>query len=260
MHQNKSLTNIKVLYLFFILGFLSLIGCANQFESNLLQPTPPISAVNNENANFQQLESEADKIDNSKRQESEVQNEKFRQIPDEFKNIDFKNFKYPVGNLKNGELKEDGEKYLGGTTYYFDKVFFLHLNNDNKNEAIVFLSAVSCGGSCDGGRSIVYFYSIKNGKPKLIDSLEMGSRSSGCSLKSFVLKDKKLFVEQFGKCKKEPTFNKDEIPSCKFCIKNQTRTVYHFDKNAKLVLDSIEEIEKPETNVMNYSAEINIDN
>lgn len=245
---------MKVLHLFLILAFIFLTNCVSPIESSL----PPTSNVNDANIR-QQIQYEANKIDNTKREKLDVQNEKFRQVPDEFKNVDFKNFKYPIAQLKNGEYEEIDEKHNGGTTYYFDDVFYSDLNNDGASEAIIMLYAVSCGGSCDGGRSIIYFYSARNGQPKLIDTLEMGSRSSGCSLKSFAVKDKKIFVEQFGNCKEKSTFNKDELPSCKFCVKNLTRSVYHFEKNYKLVRDTVEEIETPETNVMNYSAEISID-
>lgn len=220
-------------------------------------PTPPFSNANNAN-NWQKTESEANNIDNTKRDELEVQNEKFRQIPDEFKNVDFKNFRFPIAKLKNGEFEifNPNKPTEGRQVFGLENIYYIDLNGDDIKEAIVFLYAVSCGGSCDGGRSIIYFYSSQNGKPTLIDTLEMGSRSSGCSLKSFALKDKKISVEQFGSCKENSTFEKDRIYTCKFCVKNLTRSDYHFEKNYKLIKDSVEEIETPEVDVMNYTSEI----
>jgi len=119
------------------------------------------------------------------------------------------------------------------------------------------LYAVSCGGSCDGGRAIIHFYSSKEGKPKLIDWIETGSRSGSCSLKSFTIKNKKIFIEQFGRCSKDSRFEEDRLYSCKFCVEDLTRSVYSI-KNAELVRESSEEIDTPETDVMNYLAEINI--
>lgn len=251
--------------LFFVLALLILSNCASQtsadnIENNAAHPTPPISNVNDANAdNRKQPEYEADKIDENKRKELEIQNEKFRQVSDEFIKVDFKNFKYPHARLKNGEYVEKRKNSAGGTTYSFDDVFFIDLNGDKKKEAVVMLYAVSCGGSCDGGRSIVHIYSPEKGKAKLIDILEMGSRSSGCSLKTFSIKEQKIFIEQFGRCKKNSKYEENRPNSCKFCSKDLTRSVCSI-KNSELIRESVEEIETPVINIMNYFAEISISN
>lgn len=249
-------------FLFCVFALLISSNCASQTSAikigkDTSSPKPTIDNANNVNANnWKPIENEADKIDVNQRKELEVQNEKFRQVPGEFKKIDFKNFKYPSARLNNGEFTEDDE-YVGGTTFSFDDVFYVNLTDDEKPEAIVMLSAVRCGGSCDGGSSIIYFFQSNKGKAKLIDFIELGSRSGGCSLKSFSARDKKIFIEQFGKCAKDAKYEKNRSYTCKFCVKDLTRSVYSI-KSTELVRESVEVIETPETNVMNYFAEISI--
>lgn len=251
---------MKILFLISVLFLLP--NCASQtsadkFNDNPAQPTPKIVNANIDNVNnWKPIENESDKIDEAKRKEIEARNDNFRQVPDEFKGIDFENFKFPLVRLKNGKFIEDDE-FIGGTTFSFSDAFFADLTNDTKKEAIVMLYAVRCGGSCDGGRSIIHFYLPEKSKPKLIDWIELGSRSGGCSLKSFKIKDKKIFVEQFGKCAKDSTYEENRDYSCKFCVKDLTRSIYSI-KNYELFRESIEEIETPETNVINYLAEISI--
>jgi len=114
-----------------ILALLPLANCANQtsvdkIRNDTAHSTPTIENANNVNANnWQPIQYEADKIDKVKRAELDAQNEKFRQVPDEFKGVDFKNFKYPYARLKNGEYVEEDKKHIGGTTYSFDDAFLL---------------------------------------------------------------------------------------------------------------------------------------
>ena len=246
---------------FLISTLIAFSACINQTSADQLgnDATPPI--VDNANDvnvnNWKPRQNEADKINQTKCKEIEIQNEKFRVVPNEFKNVDFENFKYPSARLKNGEY-EEADKFVGGTTYYFDEVFFVDLVNNGKKEAVALLSVVSCGGSCDGGSSIIHFYSSQKNKPKLLDWIGLGSRSGGCSLKSLKIINKKIHIEQFGRCTKNPSYEENRVYTCKFCVKDLTRSVYAI-KNSGLVRESIEEIEMPETDVMNYSAEINID-
>ncbi|MDQ3713847.1 MAG: hypothetical protein M3388_16730 [Acidobacteriota bacterium] len=218
--------------LFIILALVILSNCASQtsadkIENDTARPKPTVNNSNNANVNnWKPIQNEANKIDENKQKELDDQNEKFRQVPDEFIKIDFKNFKYPYARLKNGEYIEERKNRSGGTTYSFDDVFFINLNGDKKKEAVVMLYAVSCGGSCDGGKSIVHFYSSEKSKPKLLDWIELGSRSGGCSLKSLKIVNKKIFIEQFGKCSKNSSYEENRVYSCKFCIKDLTCSVY----------------------------------
>lgn len=65
---------MKVLPLFLILASLILINCESQVENDFTEPI----------VNY-----EANKIDNSEREELAIQNEKFRIVPDNIKEIDF---------------------------------------------------------------------------------------------------------------------------------------------------------------------------
>lgn len=252
--------------LIFCIALLFLMNCSGQIlsqksENSAANSSSQInSTVSDANANKPMpIPNESDKIDGVRQKELDAQNEKFRVVPDEFKKVDFKNFKYPIVTLKNGEKDERNPKnpLAGGQSFTLSDVFYIDLNRDAKKEAIVMLYAVGCGGSCDGGRSIIYLYSSQNPKPKLIDEIEMGSRSGGCSLKSFSIKDKKITIEQFGRCTKKSHYDESSGYSCKFCVKDLTRSVY-FIRNANLIEQSRTTIEEPERNVMNYHSEISI--
>jgi hypothetical protein len=114
---------------------------------------------------------------------------------------------------------------------------------------------VSCGGSCDGGSEIIYFYSIQNKKPNLLGRIETGNRAYGCSVKSFKVKNKEITIEQFGLCKKNSDDNEDDSYPCKFCVKDSTISTYIFSSN-KLNRKSSETVSPPVVNVKNFTGEI----
>ena len=136
-------------------------------------------------------------------------------VPAEFKHIDFKNFVYPISRymasaaaiskrsvkLRDGKAEFPARPGGGGTTYDLRDVTYIDLNDDGRKEAIVRLSQVACGGSCDGGTEIFYFYSSRHQDPILLTRLEIGSNAYECGLKSFVLKDRKLLLETFRACR-----------------------------------------------------------
>lgn len=245
-----------------ILTLLFFSGCASQAKSvsevgKTAQPTPQ---TGNSNSNANSFPSYADyQYDKDLLDKLNAENERFRQIPAEFESVDFKNFKCDFGRLKKGKFeKEYSKKYAqGGESYTFDDVFYIDLIGDEKKEAVVFLYTVSCGGSCDGGANLIYFYSSNNGKAKLIDAFETGSNSGGCSLKSFTIKDKKIYVEQFGRCDKNSNYEEGATFVCKFCTKDETHSIYSFTNN-KLKRDSIEIIETKIINIMNSPAFVGI--
>lgn len=246
-----------------IIALTLLSSCTNQisadkFDNNLSRPTPTTANLDSVNGNrFKSYENEADKIDKKQREELEIRSQKFEEVPEEFKNVDFENFKFPAAKLKNGEFEDIDEKHLGGTRYNLSLIYFLDLSGDSKKEAIVFLSAVNCGGSCDGGRYFIHFYSSQNGKPKLLDVLETGSLG-GCNLKSFAVKNKKISITQFGNCKSNFKHGENREFFCKFCVKDLTNSVYTFNDKSELMREFVEVIEAPETNVMNYQMEVDI--
>jgi len=260
----------KVGFVIAILIFLS--GCsvdasASKRAAPSPDPTPPTN-TNDVNANNTRMPAyETDKIDTVKRTELDRNNEKFKTVPDDFKDINFANFRFRNRSrlvsrqsryviLKNGEFEYEDRDHLGGTTYSLGDVFYIDLAGDKKKEAIVFVYAVSCGGSCDGGSTTIYFYSANNTKPKLLGTIDIGSTAYGCSLKSFVIRGKTMYLEQFGRCNGSRNTDRKEY-LCKFCVKDLTKTVYYF-QNSKLAKKSRKEEATPETNVMNYFPDISI--
>lgn len=202
-------------------------------------------------------------VEQSKQNQFEEQNRKFRVVPEEFKQIDFENFSYPYKfsyngrkinfTLKNGGYEFDFEDDDRGW-FNFSDVFYVDLTNDDKPEAIVMLWHVSCGVSCDGGAGLFYIYSSGQSKLKPLWQFETGSLGYGCGLKSFTVKDKKITMELFGRC-----FDEKEEPSSigKFQVKDTTRLTFGFN-GKKFVEEKKEFFSVPERSVLNYRPEINI--
>ena len=245
-----------------IFAFLIASGCISHANSvsdvnQSVDPTPTNENVNL--INIGQNTYSDYKYDKDLLEKLNAGNERFKQTPDEFKSVDFKNFKYNFGRLKEGEFeKEYSKKYAaGGEQYSFKDAFYTDLTGDSKKEAIVFIVRVSCGGSCDGGAYTIYFYSSDYGKPQLIGEIKTGSIAYGCSLKSFTVKDKKIYVEQFGRCVNDSAKDTDTIYACKFCVKDEVHSVYSIDKN-QLKRESADIFETKPVKVMNTPAFISI--
>ncbi len=91
----------------------------------------------------------------------------------------------------------------------------------------------------------------------MLDKIDTGSKSVSCSLKSFKVQDKKIILEQFGKCATNTIYQENTLRFCKFCIKVMTRSIYSF-RSLELLKESSEEFETPEINVMSYLFEVSI--
>src|SRR5688572_19603881 len=122
------------------LGLLS-VSCALESES-----LPSVSA-NSQPAVSTTSEDSAPYVDLSK----------YRYVPEQFVSFDFRNHKFPFGQLKNGDLDERRAPF-GGTSHHLDDVLFVDVTGDKREEAVVSINSVSCGGSCDGGATTLYFY------------------------------------------------------------------------------------------------------
>ena len=135
-------------------------------------------------------------------------NEEPKNVPSEFRSVDFKNFSYPT-NIRGNITLKDGERIFynpegGGDIVNFVEVGYSDLNGDGKEEAIAHLSVASCGASCDGGSHLFYFYSSGRNKPQLLSRLETGSAGYGeCGLKAFELNKSNLALELFQICQKK---------------------------------------------------------
>ncbi|HQU85714.1 MAG TPA: hypothetical protein PKY59_21440 [Pyrinomonadaceae bacterium] len=250
--------------LILLLALVAFTSCSTQFAADKRaeehpQPSPTNTYVNSANSigNINTVEIPTE--ENQKRiEELSNQNEKFLETPAEFKSVDWENYKFGDFKLKDGKFEFfQDEKYSNGWVE-LGYVYYLDLSGDSKKEAIVEVYKTFCGASCNGGGLSVYFYKSVKGKAQLIDSLNAGSRAYGCAIKSLTIKEKKIYLEQFGTCKAETDVNEDKSYYCKYCVKDLTKSVYLIDANFKLVRDSVEIIETPLTKVNNYLSEVSI--
>lgn len=257
-----------------IIFFATLVSSCSSSTSASKSDTTPTRSPSNEIStdvsanNYRGQVYESDKVDKAQRAELKVKNKAFEIRPPEFATVDFENFTFPDVwmisnriNLRNGKFEHEEKKHLGGTTYSLGSVYYLDIVGNQEREAIVFLWAVSCGGSCDGGSQAIYIYSAAKPKPKLLDTIVTGSPSSGCFIKSFLTEGKKIFLEQFGRCS-DSTDSPDKssnISSCKFCVMGSTKSIFSF-KGSKLHRSSIDVFDTPEINIMGYPSEISINN
>jgi hypothetical protein len=190
-------------------------------------------------------------------------NARFRIAPRNFERIDFRNRSYGNYILSGGEVVDlaliDGQfRRYSSPQHWFDfsDIVYTDLTGDGSPEAIVLLSHLECGRACDGGRNLIYVYSLNHstGYTEIL-KYETGSGLNGCSLKSLNVKNRRLSLELFGQC-----------PQPKGTTNDQTRhetydvTQIGFRFNGELLL-----AEKPahlklrDCNEVNWGVEIRID-
>lgn len=135
-------------------------------------------------------------------------NARFRIAPRNFERIDFKNRSYGNYTLSDGAnvdlalINGQFREYARSNHWFdFSDVFYADLTGDGSAEAIVLLSHLECGHSCDGGKNLIYIYSLNNlnGFSEIL-RYETGSGQDGCSMKSLTVKNRRLSFELFGKC------------------------------------------------------------
>ncbi len=112
------------------------------------------------------------------------------------KEVDFKNFTYPVETgkdrftLKNGETPFDkGEDIL----FSLENIEFADLTNDSEDEAIIKI-LVEYGATSTG---LIYVYTLENKKLKNLWSTASGYDAKG-GLKRFYSENGELIIELFG--------------------------------------------------------------
>jgi hypothetical protein len=184
-------------------------------------------------------------------------------VPQSFEHIDFKNHPYGVFKissgkrialtLKNGELEYDYSVSDRGW-FRLKDVYYTDTNGDGTPEAVVLLSHVQCGVSCDGGSALIYIYAVRKGKLQTLWQYETGSLAYGCGLKSLVVQNKQIVVESFGRC---PRSARDYPGPAKYVVENMTRSVFRFN-GRRFTRISLEFISAPARNVGNYKPEIQI--
>ena len=195
-------------------------------------------------------------------QEEDI-NQKYRIAPEAFAHIDFENYSYGshrlwsgkkiILRLKNGEL-DYNYRFEDAGWFNFEDVYYADVTGDGAPEALVLLSHVGCGASCDGGAALFYIYSARKNKLHRIWKYGTGSLAYGCGLKSFSLDKKEIALEVFGRCTKEAT----ESPgSGKFLIADLTRLVFQYN-GRRIVRTGLKFLPTPTTDVKNYKRKIRI--
>lgn len=212
------------------------------------QPAPTPAATNNA-------------IDNN----TEIVNQKSKQVPQSFKDVDFKNHSYGRYRLwgrkrMNLRLEYGRRNYefpdCDKGWFSFDEVYYADVTKDKKPEAIVLLSHVSCGcGSCDGGAHMIYIYQVHQNKLRRLWQYETGSMAYGCGLKSLTIKGGNIAMEQFGRCPRPAT---DYPGSHKAFVADLTQLNFRFRGN-RFVRTSMKYISVPEREVRNYQPAIRIE-
>jgi hypothetical protein len=198
--------------------------------------------------------------------------ERKQDVPLAFKNIDFKNFAYPISlraksiRLKDGKYEYSDRGNVGGTSFELEDVHYTDLDGDGKREAVVEVFQLSCGVSCDGGSHLFYFFSMKHGKLTLLSRIESGSLAAdGCGLKSFVLKKTTLVLEVFRVCRFAevslmPTYDPHPNPRVgKYLADKFTRFVLAFGGN-RFRLKKREVFPNPQEDIGNYPSQVSISN
>jgi hypothetical protein len=180
---------------------------------------------------------------------------------DNFHGIDFKNRSYPYRfswgkrinvPLKNGRYEYDFRTERGW--FELSNVYVINLTNDGRPEAIVMLSHVACGVSCDGGSALFYIYSFDSHRLRPLWQFETGDLAYGCGLKSFTAKRSTLTVELFGRCSQR---NRTESSTGKFQIKDLTRVTLKTN-GSRFVVRKRQFVSVPERSVLNYEPQINV--
>lgn len=169
-----------------------------------------------------------------------------------FKNHSFGRYRFSNGRridltLRNGEYEFNFEEVRGW--FRLDDVYYADLTGDGNPEAIVMLSLVQCGGSCDGGAHLIRIY--ESGL-KEIWHYETGDKAYGCGLKSFTARPKQIVMELFGRCSRPA----QESPGPgKFLIDDMTRLTFKFN-GRRFVRHKIEFISTATNDTKNYKPEI----
>ena len=186
--------------------------------------------------------------------------ERFRVIPQQFEQVDFRNHTYGLYKLSNGQSIEltlwNGKLELPDNlgSFTLKDVYYRDVTGDWKPEAIAWLSHVQCDGPCDGGANIFYIYTMANGELKPIWQYETGTYAYGCGLKSFRIARRQLVLELFGHCSKESIGNRG--PS-KFVAEGVTFILLEFD-GQRFVRQPAEFFDTAPNHVKNYEPEIRI--
>lgn len=188
-------------------------------------------------------------------------NERFRVVPQNFAHVNFNNWDYgryrfggPKVNLvlTAGQL-EIPHQHGGGEMFSLADVLYTDVTGDGKQEAIVNLSHVQCGGSCDGGSNLFYVYqSSKNGLRKIWE-YETGGMAYGCGMKSITVLKKMIVLEMFGQCWAPAS----SFGGTKFMVRDVTQSVFVFN-GKRFLQHRMGIMASPEKDVKNYIPTVHV--
>ena len=189
-------------------------------------------------------------------------NARFRIVPPNFAHVDFSNRSYGLYrtfskvnislNLINGDY--DYSNGDGGQWFHLQDVYFTDVTGDESPEAIVLLSHVQCGVSCDGGSALFLVYRTQGKSLKEIWRFETGSDADGCGLKSLTIMKNQFTVQMFGKCP-NPQTNYSGLG--KFLVGNTTVSNFRLS-GGRFVKRETEVFFAPVRDIKNYEAPIHI--
>ena len=188
--------------------------------------------------------------------------ERFRAVPGRWANIDFNYqfygpYKFSNGRkialtLDNGKDEYDfGEDGRGW--FSLENVYYFDVTGDRIPDALVDISHVECGGSCDGGTHLFFIYSINAaGYVKKLFEFETGSYAYGCGLKSMTVKRREMSIELFGRCRRQAM---NYAGPGKFLVQDSTLFSFWYSDKGFLQTE-LEYISTGVTDVKSYKPEI----
>ncbi|HEX2269034.1 MAG TPA: hypothetical protein VHH35_05850 [Pyrinomonadaceae bacterium] len=177
-----------------------------------------------------------------------------------FQHIDFENHSYGSYRFRHGtqiDLRLRNRKYEYNFEevrgwFHLENIYYADLTGDGIPEAIVMLSVVQCGASCDGGATLFCVYTLRKRSLHEIWRYETGTMAYGCGLKSFSAKSKEIVMELFGRC---PVQGQEDPGPGKFLIEDLTRLNFKFE-GGRFLRGKIEFLSTAASDTRNYKPEV----
>lgn len=186
--------------------------------------------------------------------------DRFRAVPDNFLEVDFRNLSYGSYATSDGEshVLNLRQGTAGDESDWFElkDVFYKDLTGDRIAEAFVKIRHGVCDGTSCTNTDRFYIYATSNGKLKNLWQYETGSYAYGCGLKSLMLGDRQIVLELFGRCSTQAMISPGPA---KFLVEDVTSTVFEYD-GRRFVTKSAKYILEPMRNVKNWEPVILISN
>lgn len=206
------------------------MSCSPASSSSIAEPSMTPTPDSNSSVQVGDLTplsyDESRQIDEIQQKQIQAKQEKLVGVPPIIARTDFTNYRYPFGTLKDGKLEQPDPNGVGGVTYTISDLYYADLRGDRAKEAIVLVDVVHCGGSCDGGSLNLYFFMENRIRPTLIGKIITGSYAYGCAIRSLLIENRRINIEQFGQCSEHTDNASNDGP--KFSIADITQSDYGF--------------------------------